>query len=257
MKILLLGATGNVGKVVLRVLVSLAPGKVDVVVLVRDPTKLVLPKKENEDGKDVEKLLSSIRVVKGDVSDAAALKPLMDDCEVCIGAMGRPDDGKDGQPSSLEVLFQVVFDVAKSTKNPPRLLMMGGLGVMTAPGGSFVYSLPGFPAVAKAYSTIHEKNWIILRHSSLDWTLFCPSFMTEEETDKKVVTSVEHAPFYDPDSGGGKFLSSMPSFFSTLTLAGGKKKLEIPYMAVANVIVETATGAHPEFNKKRIGFSFQ
>lgn len=246
--ILLLGATGNLGK---HVLASLHAAKCSqVTLLVRSPEKLPA---------DVPK---NYKIIKGEISDADVLKDALVGASSVIMTAGRPDvvDEPGKAPGSLRTLFRLVYDAVLASKNPPRLLALGGLGILDAPGSGFVYQLPFFPAVGKGYTVIHDANLALLRASNLEWTFFCPGLMVEDDK-RSVAVTFEHAPFFDPTSSAGILLSYLPSVFSTAAMGVYKNIQVMSYRKVADVIVDVALKAPSpagrplaDFNHKRVGF---
>ena len=245
--ILLLGATGNLGS---QVLASLqAANHPQVTVLVRSPDKLPAG------------LPGTYRIIKGEISDAEALKEALVGVTTVIMTAGRPDvvDQPGKSPGSLRTLFRLVYDAVLACSTPPRLLALGGAGILDAPGSRFVYQLPFFPRVGKGYTVIHEANLGLLRASRLEWTFFCPGLLVDEDP-RRVAVTFEHGPFFDPGSFGGRVLSVLPGFFSTATMGVRRKRLVHSCRKVADVIVDVAVnaptpGGRPlaDFSHKRVG----
>lgn len=246
--LLLLGATGNLGK---QVLASLqAANCPQVTLLVRSPEKLPA---------DVPK---NYRIIKGEISDADALKEALVGVSTVIMTAGRPDvvDQPGKAPGSLRTLFRLVYDAVVASSNPPRLLALGGAGILDAPGAGFVYQLPFFPPVGKGYTVIHEANLALLRASSLEWTFFCPGLLVDDDP-RRVAVTFDHAPFFDPASFGGSLLSVLPGIFSTAAMGVRRNILAHSCRKVADVIVDVALkaptpGGRPlaDFSHRRVGF---
>ncbi len=102
--------------------------------------------------------------------------------------------------------------------------------------------------------------------------MIAPGFMTEKAEEepeqggggggKGVGTTLEHAPFFSPDSLAGRALSSFlaPALASTIALGASQKALRVPYAAAARLIADIATGqpapgGRPlaDYNEKRVG----
>lgn len=281
MRVLLLGAAGHLGRYILRELLrqpSATPAHVTV--LVRSPQRLreslssLVPAPAALSGEGV-------TVVEGSVSDTPLLERLMSDANVCIMTAGRPDPGTPAD-AQLGTLFPAVVAAARAhLQAPRRLLCLGGLGVLDAPGGGLVHELPGFPATARAFSVVHEANLKLLRatpaptpsapaasaaaaasgpqpaqaQAPLAWTMFAPGVMTDGPA-APISISVDHAPFYDPSSAGGKLLSSLPRLASLVALGAFKGRTTIPYASLAQLVAACAMGTQQQGDAlvgKRVG----
>lgn len=189
-RIVLLGATGKLGRHILRSLISPSSTlpNVDVTIIVRDRKRVTLPslsssssssstaanntvfsdtsliKEEN----DPDSLLKRINIIEGDINDRTLLRSTIEGCHTCIMTAGRPDEGT---PSSLEILFKIVVETIESlhssssstSSSIPQLLCMGGMGILDTPHGNKVYQLPFFPAAPRGFSLVHEKDYALLQ----------------------------------------------------------------------------------------------
>ena len=128
MKVLVIGATGNMG---LRVVAALLTHRHSVVAYVRSSNKLesLLPTS----------IYSQIAVVQGDAKDSVSIKKAILDasCDAVVNTAGLaalPPWGK----SELPVIFRVVLDAVREAgsdrQKPLRAWFLGGLGVLHYPG---------------------------------------------------------------------------------------------------------------------------
>lgn len=242
MRVLLLGATGNLGRYILQHLIEL---RHDVVVYARDLDKLATVSKEL--GMDI----SSCTLVKGSVQDSEQLASVMATCSSCIMSAGRPDT-----PSSadqLSTLFPPVLAAARAhLQSPRRFIALAGMGLMPAPTGILTAQLPGFPSDVASWTVTHEVNHKALTHVQgeshglTQWAMLCPAFMTHGlgAYGERVAITLEHAPYYDPTSIAGRTLSYLPSLFSMLALGAfilTRGEPKVPYAAVARTAALLAT----------------
>ena len=134
MKVLLVGATGNLG---VRLVAALLTHGHSVVAFVRSSNKL-------------ESLLSpsvysQIAIVQGDATDPASIKRAISDasCDAVVNTAGvaaMPPWGK----SELPVIFRAVLDAVREAGldrgKPLRVWFLGGMGVLYFPGSESLLS---------------------------------------------------------------------------------------------------------------------
>lgn len=128
MKVLLAGATGNLG---LRLIVALLTHGHTVVAFVRSSSKLesLIPSS----------VFQQITVAQGDATDSVAIKRTILDnsCEAIINTAGVASLAPWAK-SDLPVIFQAVLDGVKEAglerQKPLRTWFLGGLGALYYPG---------------------------------------------------------------------------------------------------------------------------
>lgn len=128
MKVLLAGATGNLG---LRLIVALLTHRHTVVAFVRSSSKLesLIPSS----------VFQQITVAQGDATDSVAIKRTILDnsCEAIINTAGVASLAPWAK-SDLPVIFQAVLDGVKEAglerQKPLRTWFLGGLGALYYPG---------------------------------------------------------------------------------------------------------------------------
>ncbi|KAF1968719.1 NAD(P)-binding protein [Bimuria novae-zelandiae CBS 107.79] len=184
MKVLIVGATGNVG---LRLVPALLTHGHNVVAYVRSAKKLelLLP----------EPVYRQLSVVEGDATDSAAIKRAILDfqCEAVVNSAGVAAVapwGKSTLPEIFRAVLEGVQEAGAEQKSPLRVWFLGGLGVLQFPGAMSMISdyVPIFLA--------HRQNIQLLRSLSpntVDWSMICPSTMTPESSDFSVPTKSSHA----------------------------------------------------------------
>lgn len=128
MKVLLAGATGNLG---LRLIVALLTHRHTVVAFVRSSSKLesLIPSS----------VFQQITVAQGDATDSVAIKRTILDnsCEAIINTAGVASLAPWAK-SDLPVIFRAVLDGVKEAglerQKPLRTWFLGGLGALYYPG---------------------------------------------------------------------------------------------------------------------------
>ncbi|KAG9598219.1 NAD(P)-binding protein, partial [Aureobasidium melanogenum] len=183
MKVLLVGATGNLGQ---RLVAALLTHGHEVVAYVRSSNKLqaLLPASVH----------SKIAIVEGNATDTASIKRaiLENDCEAVVNTAGVAAMAP-WKRNNLPEIFSAVLkgtQQAGSERNQPlRIWLLGGLGVLNFPGTETMLSnyIPIFLE--------HRQNIKLLRAlppHSVDWSLLCPSTMTAEKSEINVPAKSNH-----------------------------------------------------------------
>ncbi|KAI5239197.1 NAD(P)-binding protein [Aureobasidium subglaciale] len=171
MKVLLIGATGNLG---LRLVAALLTHGHTVVAYVRSSNKLesLLPAT----------VFSEVTVVEGDATDTALISRaiLKNDCDAVVNTAGVAAMAP-WKRSNLPEIFSAVLEGVKlaglERGESLRVWFLGGLGVLHFPGTQTMLSnyVPIFLE--------HRQNIERLRAlppGSVNWSLLCPSTMTSE-----------------------------------------------------------------------------
>lgn len=134
MKVLLIGATGNVG---IRLVPALLTHGHNVVVYVRSGKKLqsLLP----------EPVYQQISVVEGNATDASAIKKAILDtqCEAVVNSAGvaaMAPWGKSTLPEIFRAVLEGVREAGAERGQPLRVWFLGGLGVLNYPGSKSILS---------------------------------------------------------------------------------------------------------------------
>ena len=177
MRILLLGATGNLGS---RLLPALLAHKHTVTVLIRSEAKLrsLIPTT----------LLKSITIVTGDASSASLITQtlLAHDCDAVINSAGQAAIFPWEAPRMQHIVRAVVQGAQDAVsqrggQSKIRAWFLGGMTVLDYPAFSPRTSLSRyFPLF-----TEHALTWQLLRAVPGDagvlWSMFCPSAMSARE----------------------------------------------------------------------------
>src|SRR6267143_261013 len=160
MKVLIFGATGQTGRLLIERAVSEGH---EVTAFVRDPGRLNLPGR-------------SVRVVQGDVLDAESVDRAVAGQEAVLVALGT---GTRGSPPVLPQGIRHVLD-AMEKHRVKRIVVLSAAGALHEPAGSVVGSLglrlarAYLPGVYREHRAMLEQ----LRTRDLDWIAVRPVILT-------------------------------------------------------------------------------
>lgn len=161
MKLLIIGATGPTGRELVKQAITQGH---QVTALVRDAAMAAFA--------------SPVRMVVGDVLDAAALKTALAGQDAVISSLGSKPSGPFKEPMFLaEGTRNLVAAMRASGVN--RLVNITGIGAGDSKGhGPWFYNLLIQPLILRG--TYHDKTRQekIVRDSGLDWTLVRPAILT-------------------------------------------------------------------------------
>jgi uncharacterized protein len=232
MKLLILGATGNMGQRLLAQ--GLARGHA-ITAFVRNRAKL-----QQQLGTAVPPGLS---IVEGDVNDAAALRAAMTGHDVVINCAGYVADGA----AFIELVDRVVTQAEAALGPGGRLWLFGGAAALDVPGtGVMGVDLPGVPALYKA----HQTNYRRVAASTLDWSLMCPGPMVPRANGQALSDlriSKDVWPF--PRPGYTRWL---PRIALSLAFKGHAPELIVAYDDVASILLDHLAPSG-RFSRARVG----
>lgn len=159
MKITLIGATGTVGQRILRE--ALQRGH-QVTALVRDASKL--------------KLQPGLKLVQGDIFDAATVAAAAQGSEAVLSSYGPPPDQTETLIQATRALLQGVRQAGVQ-----RFLMVGGAGSLLVAPGLKLVDADVFPEAYKPIARAHEQALEILykEAADLDWANLSPAALIE------------------------------------------------------------------------------
>ncbi|GAB7334862.1 hypothetical protein MBLNU13_g06763t3 [Cladosporium sp. NU13] len=174
MRVLLLGATGNLGS---RLIPALLTHGHNVVAYVRSTSKLesLIPAIVHE----------QITVVQGDATDSQAIKKaiISHNCEAVVSTAGVAALAPWAK-SELPVIFKAVLDAVREAGSERQSLLrvwfLGGQGVLYYPGTQSMLS-NHFPIFLE-----HRQNLQLLRSlppNAVNWSMLCPNWMVPEYPD--------------------------------------------------------------------------
>lgn len=157
MKIALFGATGRVGKEVLKH--ALAEGH-EVVALVRSPEKLALAE--------------SLTIIQGDVRDAAAVLHAISGVDVVFSALGT-----DKTTTLTEATLHMIAAMKDSAAS--RIVTTGTAGILQSKidPEKLRYEAGDTNRRLTFAAEEHHKAYEMLRQSGLEWTVICPTYLPD------------------------------------------------------------------------------
>jgi uncharacterized protein len=151
MKIVLYGATGNSGQ---RILQELTNRGHEVTAVARNTSKLP----------------STVKTANDDLNNVEAIASVIAGADVVVSAYAPPQDNTD---AIVGVTERQIAAVKKA--RVPRLLVVGGAGLLkVAPGVTLIAS--GYlPEAYLPIATSHERALAVLKRSDINWTYFSPA----------------------------------------------------------------------------------
>jgi putative NADH-flavin reductase len=156
MKILLLGATGSVGRLIASQGIELELG---IRALLRDPAKLNLEHPHLE-------------VMPGDALDAASVERALAGCDAVIYALGS------GQPGFFADTTRILI-AAMEKAGVRRLVAITGIGAGDSKGhGGWIYDWIIYPLFTKRMYADKDVQEQLIRESNLDWVVVRPAPLT-------------------------------------------------------------------------------
>lgn len=229
-RLLILGATGNLGRVLVQQAVARGH-KVSVVV--RDPAKLPPA------------IAEQIEVHRGDLAELTSedLARWITGHDALINAAGNVADGE-----GFTALVDRIIEAAESVAHPPVCWFMAGAALLDMDDTG----LKGFelPLIPKHYQ-LHGRNFDRLSHSGLDWRLCCPGPMVGEPAVGlgSMRVSIDRFPVEPP-----VWTRHAPRIFVVPHFIKSVGQITVPYTDVADLILSNLSPDGP-FSRKRIGIA--
>jgi putative NADH-flavin reductase len=160
MKVLVLGATGGTGRLIVRD--AVARGHY-VVALVRSKASADLP---------------GATMIEGDARDEATLAHAMDSCDAVVSALGT---GMGRRKVDLLTVATRALITAMTRKGVRRLVCVSALGVGDSRGhGGFVFDRLFQPLLLSQAYKDKERQEAAIRASALDWIIVRPAMLTDD-----------------------------------------------------------------------------
>jgi hypothetical protein len=152
MKVVLFGASGMIGSRVLQELVSRGH---QVTAVVRNPEKVTT---------------AGVKVVKGDVTDAASIAATATGAEAAISAYAPPST----DVAALLPATRALLDGLEAAR-VRRVIVVGGAGSLEIAPGLLLVDSGHLPDEWKGIALAHRDVLPVLEASSLDWSCFSPA----------------------------------------------------------------------------------
>lgn len=198
MKIVLFGATGNVGQRIVRE--ALERGH-EIVGVVRDPASSTAPDPR-------------VTLVQGDATDPASVASVVASADAVVSAIS-PRPGSTGNAPSLVDAAHSLLDGLRRA-GVKRLVVVGGAASLEVAPGLMLLDTPGFPEAYKAEATAGRDSLAVYRAEGegLEWTFISPAAVIQ------------------PGERTGKYRTTIDEF---ITDAEGKSEISFEDYAVALV----------------------
>ncbi|KAF2829209.1 NAD(P)-binding protein [Ophiobolus disseminans] len=248
MKILLIGATGNLG---IRLLPSLLTHGHSVVAFVRSSQKLesLLPASVH----------CQIDVVQGNATDVTAMKQaiLKYRCDAVVSTAGvaaLAPWGKSDLPVIFKAVVKAVQEAGTEKGRPLRAWFLAGLGVLYYPGTESLLS-DYVPIYLE-----HRQNIKLLKAlppNAIDWSMLCPGTMTPESSDITVPTESSHARLVTnaetPPAWRDSWMKYVPLIGKTLVSAMNAMRYETTLEQNADFIARDLESYESRWSEKTVG----
>ena len=230
MNILLIGATGNLGRTLLPM--AIAQGH-KVTAFVRDRGKLP------------ESLATQVNIVVGDVFDTATLTEACRYQDVVINTAGHVTDGE----RFLDLFAAVVQSAEAGMPAGGRFWFCGGAAALDVPRTDrMTVSLPKVPCLFMA----HRENFQRVKATSLNWSMLCSGPMIHSGDGKpRDGLRISEDVWPVPRSKIGPYL---PDIFTSLEFKRMMPELTISYEDAASVILDNLDPNSP-LCQKRVGIA--
>jgi putative NADH-flavin reductase len=160
MKILLFGATGNVGRCIAKE--ALNRGH-QVIGVVRDPAAFSTPDPR-------------MTLRRGDATDRRSVAALASEADAVVSAISpRPNARGLAAPTLVAAARAVIAGLREA--GTKRVIAVGGAGSLEVAPGKALVDEPGFPDAYKAEALDGRESLNIYREDGggLDWTFICPA----------------------------------------------------------------------------------
>src|ERR1700682_675470 len=157
MKIVVLGATGNIGRRIVKEALDRGHAVTGVA---RNPAKASDPR---------------VRMVQGDATDIDSMSGAVRGADAVVNAIS-PRPGSAGKAPSLVAVARTLLS-ALPKAGVKRLLVVGGAGSLQAPDGVQIVDAPGFPQPYKPEALAQRDALAVYRAEggNLEWTYLSPA----------------------------------------------------------------------------------
>ena len=161
-RIAIIGAGGNVGHYVVSMAASLGH---TVTAISRSITSELTDNPPN------------VTAVNADVLDTEALSSILSGHAVVVSCLGPGSSGENS------ILYEGMASIIAASRigGVPRIIGIGGAGLLDIPGNGLWCESAGFPGFLLDISRAHRKAWQLLHQSGLEWTFVCPPMMQQGE----------------------------------------------------------------------------
>src|SRR4051812_22827618 len=160
MKLVVFGATGNVGQ---RIVAEALRRGHEVVGVVRDPAAVKSPNKD-------------VRLLKGDATDADSVARAVRGADAAVSAISPRPNARGLPAPSLQANARALIEGLR-TAGVKRVLYVGGASSLEVAPGQALADQPDFPEIYKAEAREGREALAVWRNQAegLDWTYLSPA----------------------------------------------------------------------------------
>jgi len=248
MRVLVIGATGNVG---IRVVAALVTHGHSVVAFVRSANKLesLLPASVS----------SQITIVPGNAADSGSIKRAILDtrCDAVVNTAGlaaMAPWGKSELPAIFRAVLTGVQEAGSERKKPLRTWFLAGFSILNYPGTNSML-LNYMPIYLE-----HRQNFELLESvptSMLDWSMLCPMTMTPESADVTVPLQSTRGPLVaqaaTPPLWRDHWIRHIPIIGKTLSIGMNASRYETTLEQNADFIASDLESYESQWIGARVG----
>ncbi len=137
----------------------------------------------------------NLEAIQGHVFDEAETFEAMEGSDAIISTLGGAFDGTD-KTRSLGIK-NIIAQMKKA--GIKRIVVLGGLGVLSDDKGGYILDQPSYPAEYKPVGKEHLQAYLFLKESSLDFTFVCSPNIINEDATGNYITSTDYPP--QPNKG--------------------------------------------------------
>jgi len=235
MRLVVLGATGNIGQQILSA--ALRDDHV-ITAFVRDAAKL-----KSQIGAHIP---ANLEIIEGEIEDDVALASAIRDQQALISAAGHARDGL-----AFTALFDQVITMAEEQMaDNARAWVFGAASLLRVPGTQtqMTLDLPGMPDTDQN----QLMNYKRLIPSPLNWSMLCPGDMVPAQSEaltKGLRITKNIWPVPRP-----VYTKYLPGRFTTRAFHAIQPQLAIPYPDIARLILNNLA-SDSEYSRMRVGIA--
>jgi putative NADH-flavin reductase len=175
MKLIIFGATGMVGKQLVR---QALYNDHHVKAFGRNVFIEKLPKDDH------------LELVQGALFDAGQVLHAIKGCDAVLSSLGGASDGND-KTRSLG-MKNIVAQMEKA--GVKRIVAVGGMGILNAGEHGLLVDEEDYPPQDVAVGKEHQKAFECLNNSDLEWTLVCPPELVDGPATGRFITNADYPP---------------------------------------------------------------
>lgn len=237
MKVIVFGASGNVGSFLVKYGVELGH---QVTAFVRQPQKL-----KQILGSDLAK---KIKIFAGDALDEETVAKSLKGQQAVVNAAAPRNEAE----VFKAICCNIVTQAQKVLLPPKRVWLFGGLPGLNVPHTNIIGSdLPGMRPILRS----HKANYQLLKkHPELDWSFICPGpmfFASPEAVPKKLKITLEEMPYKI-----SRYSRFLPSFCHSFIILRKVESLAVSYQDVARFVMANLE-PNSVYRHQRVGLMYQ